>query len=334
MSRYSSRPPFLHPLTYPADSVVVYQATALTFLHRLYLTTSTLTLHPKNILLLILYLATKTENHYTPIESFIATAATAGPVISQEDLLAPEFKVAIGLRWAFQVWHPLRGLEGIFLELNAIAIGRYQSPHGNDSGRSDAKEKLDALLRGDADRIGRAHHDARALLTTTALLTDAYFLYTPAQISFAAFWQADRDMAGLYIDVKFPPAAEPIKVKLLATIVECAGNHLASTITRDSLNPYPGLLLQLPQNGVATSIEAATERALMKEVMRIDKKLYHVTNRDRKVNEKKGAGGENGTTNGNGNGKYEGVDEEKRLKKRRLEREKLDKDGDVFGELL
>lgn len=80
-------------------------------------------------------------------------------------------------------------------------------------------------------------------------------------------------------------------------------------------------------------MEAATERALMKEVTRVDKKLYHVTNRDKKANEKKGAGAENGTTT-NGNGKYEGVDEEKRLKKRRLEREKLDKDGDVFGELL
>lgn len=161
-----------------------------------------------------------------------------------------------------------------------------------------------------------------------------YFLYTPAQISFAAFWQADHDLATLYIDVKFPPAAESTKLKLLATIKECAGNHLAPAITRDSPNPYPGLLLQLPQNGVATSMEAATERALMKEVTRIDKKLYHVTNRDKKANEKKGAGGENGASNGKGSGKYEGVDEEKRLKKRRLEREKLDKDGDVFGGML
>lgn len=308
------------------------QATALTFLHRLYLTTSTLTLHPKSILLLILYLATKTENHYTPIESFIATAATAGTVISQEDLLAPEFKVAIGLRWAFQIWHPFRGLEGIFLELNAIAIGRYQSPQGSST--EDAKTKLEVLLRGDAERVGGAHHGARALLTTIALLTDVYFLYTPAQISFAAFWQADHDLAALYIDVKFPPAAGSTKVKLLKTIKECARNHLAPAITHDSPNPYPGLLLQLPQNGVATSMEAATERALMKEVMRIDKKLYHVTNRDKKANEKKGAGGENGASNGKGNGKYEGIDEEKRLKKRRLEREKLDKDGDVFGEML
>lgn len=78
-------------------------------------------------------------------------------------------------------------------------------------------------------------------------------------------------------------------------------------------------------------MEAATERALMKEVTRIDKKLYHVTNRDKKANEKKG---DNGASNGKGSGKYEGVDEEKRLKKRRLEREKLDKDGDVFGEML
>lgn len=305
------------------------QATALTFFHRLYLTTSTLTLHPKSILLLILYLATKTENHYTPIESFIATAATAGPVISQEDLLAPEFKVAIGLRWAFQVWHPFRGLEGIFLELNAIAGGRYQSPRGGATEREDARTRLDALLGGDVDRVGRAHGGARALLTSTALLTDAYFLYTPAQISFAAFWQADPALAELYIDVKFPPpTAQHVKAKLLDTITECARNHLAPDITGNSSNPYPGLLLQLPQNGIATSVEAATESTLMREVMRIDKKLYQVTNRDKKANEK------NGVSNGNGNGKYEGADEEKRLKKRRLEREKLDKDGDVFGELL
>lgn len=225
-------------------------------------------------------------------------------------------------------------MEGIFLELNAIAGGRYRSPNGGLEEGEETKKRLDTLLGGDTDRIGRAHGGARALLTSTALLTDVYFLYTPPQISFAAFLQADEDLARLYIDIKFPPSpssSEGVKAKLLSTITECACNHLSSSITKDSPNPYPGLLLQLPQNGVATSMEAATERALMKEVTRIDKKLYHVTNRDKKANEKKA--GIAGETNGvsNGNGKYEGMDEEKRLKKRRLERERLHKDGDVFG---
>lgn len=213
-----------------------------------------------------------------------------------------------------------------------MAGGKYRSPAGTPGEGEETKKRLDTLLAGDADRIGRAHGGARSLLTSTALLTDVYFLYTPPQISFAAFLQADEELAKLYIDIKFPPgSSEHVKTKLLSTITECARNHLSSSITKDSPNQYPGLLLQLPQNGVATSIEAATDKALMKEVTRIDKKLYHVTNRDKKANEKRvGAGGE---TNGvsNGNGKYDGVDEEKRLKKRKLERERLNKDGDVFG---
>ncbi|KAI5843011.1 cyclin-like protein [Morchella snyderi] len=322
------------------------KATALTFLHRLYLTTSTLTLHPKKLLLPILYLATKTENYYTPIDRFIATALTAGTTITKDDLISPEFKIAMGLRWAFQIWHPFRGLEGIFLELNAMHQGTYASPQHAPGEAADAKRRLEELAAAPAGgageaavaRIGRAHGEARAILTSTALLTDVYFLYTPPQISFAAFLQADRELAEMYLDVKFPAggaAAEATKRKLLKVVGECAERHLAGGITRDSPNPYPGLCLQLPQNGVATSVLASLDKGLVKEVTRVDKKLYHVTNRDKKANGCGGGGGA-GKKEREREGNYEAsaVEEERKAKKRRLEREKLARDGDVFGGVL
>ncbi|PWW75162.1 hypothetical protein C7212DRAFT_352792 [Tuber magnatum] len=294
------------------------KATALTFLHRLYLTTSTLTLHPKKLLLPILYLATKTENHYTPINSFIETAATAGPQVTKEDLLDPEFTIAMGLRWAFQE------------NLVPPAAG--------------AKVALLELLAGDMDRIGRAHGEARRLLTTTALLTDVYFLYTPPQISFGAFLEADRELATFYLDVKFPESdlpARKAKTKLLGVLDEIAKNHLSAGLSRESKNPYQDLLLQLPHNGITTSLAMAVDSALVKEVTRIDKKLYRVTKRDQDSAGKKkteegngnGNGSQSGNGNGNGNGKYD-EDEERRAKKRRLEREKAEREGDVFGASL
>lgn len=206
-----------------------------------------------------------------------------------------------------------------------MVAGKYVSPAKTPGEGEEAKKRIDEVLMGDAGRIGHAHGEARGLLTSTALLTDVYFLYTPPQIAFAAFLEADEALARAYLDVKFPATleeSEKTKEKLLRIISECAKNHLSPGITRDSPNPYPGLLLQLPQNGIATSIAASLERALMKEVTRIDKKLYHVTNRDKKASEKKAV---------NGEGNYGGEEEDKRLKKRRLERERLDRDGDVFG---
>lgn len=251
----------------------------------------------------------------------------------------------MGLRWAFQIWHPFRGLEGIFLELNAMHQGTYASPARLPGEAEDARRRLEELAGGAAEvvaRIGRAHGEARAILTSTALLTDVYFLYTPPQISFAAFLEADRALAEMYLDVKFPEgnaAAEATKRKLLKVVGECAERHLSGSITRDTPNPYPGLCLQLPQNGVATSVLASLDKGLVKEVTRVDKKLYHVTNRDRKAS---GNGNGNGSGGGNGRkerereGNYEAgaAEEERKAKKRRLEREKLVRDGEVFGGAL
>jgi cyclin H len=244
----------------------------------------------------------------------------------------------MGLRWAFQIWHPFRGLEGIFLELNAMHQGTYASPAHLPGEAEDAKRRLEDLAGSDVvGRIGRAHGEARAILTSTALLTDVYFLYTPPQISFAAFLEADRELAEMYLDVKFPAgnaAAEATKRKLLKVVGECAERHLSSSITRETPNPYPGLCLQLPQNGVATSVLASLDKGLVKEVTRVDKKLYHVTNRDRKANGGGGAGKKEKEKEREGNYEASAAEEERKAKKRRLEREKLARDGDVFGGAL
>ena len=247
----------------------------------------------------------------------------------------------MGLRWAFQVWHPFRGLEGIFLELNALLGGKYKPPVSKESlapSGEQAKTSLLTFLRGDTERIGKAHGEARKLLTTTALLTDVYFLYTPPQISFAAFLEADSALAEFYLDVKFPPTDSGnarVREKLLSVVSEIAKNHLSPTITKDSKNPYPKLLLQLPQNNVATSITDAVDPALLTEVTRIDKKLYRVTKRDQDnpPNSKKAKSdsSSNGTTTATKTLEKYDEDDERRIKKRKLEREKAERDGDVFG---
>lgn len=169
-----------------------------------------------------------------------------------------------------------------------------------------------------------------------------YFLYTPPQISFGAFLEADRELATFYLDIKFPETDVPgrkTKMKLLDVLDEIAKNHLSAGLSEDLKNPYQGLLLQLPQNGITTSLSMSVDPTLVKEVTRIDKKLYRVTKRDqdsagkKKAEEWNGSGSQSGTGSGNGIGRYD-EDEERRAKKRRLEREKAEREGDVFGARL
>ncbi|KAL7270635.1 hypothetical protein RUND412_006653 [Rhizina undulata] len=305
------------------------KATALTYLHRLYLTTSAQSLHPKKLLLPILYLATKTENHYVPLKTFVETAATAGLKTTKEAVLAPEFSIAMGLRWAFQVWHPFRGLEGIFLELNAIYHSSYAPSGGTSESSAEARRKLLSIAAGDelamAERITKTYGEARKLLTTTALLTDVYFLYTPPQISFAALYVADEALALFYLDLKFPPspmeADAALKEKLLSTIIDCAKNHLIPASTRSVSDSHAASeLLRLPTNGIPTNINDA--EAVKAEVVRIDKKLYHLTKALKSATE----------AIAKAVPKEEGDD--KAVKKRKMERERSEREGDVFGGTL
>jgi cyclin H len=280
-----------------------------------------MTYHPKSIVLSALFLSTKTENHYTSLRSF----ASQIPKTSPEDVLATEFLVTQGLRFTFDVRHPQRGLEGGFMELLAIAGGDGSSNSlGNIDGLSLAEEMLQKPLPGASElhtqtlaqlksRIQKTHGKASDILKTSALLTDAYFLYTPAQIWLSSLMAVDTPLAEFYINSKFKDSStenedliNSQKLKVLGTVKECSSLLLSPTTTA---HPSPSEITELT---------------------RIDKKLFHCRNPDKidlvglnKAQKREGAE----TTAGNSL-------DEKIIKKRRMEREKSAKDDDVFGGAL
>ncbi|KAB5550799.1 cyclin ccl1 [Coniochaeta sp. 2T2.1] len=141
-------------------------ASAAVFLRRFYATNSVMTYPPAEMLKTCLFFGCKAEGYYPNNERF----AQQFPKTKGEGILAGEFLLCQGIRFAFDVKHPFRGLEGAVLELR-----RY----------------------GDVDstRINDASNRAKEILRFSPLVTDAYFHYTPSQIMLAALSLADQDLA-------------------------------------------------------------------------------------------------------------------------------------------
>lgn len=276
-----------------------------------------MTYHPKQIMPSALFLSTKTENHYTALKSF----ASKFPKTTPEDVIAPEFLVTQGLRFTFDVRHPHRGLEGGFMELLALASGDGRPPPYSE--KSSRQLQLDFVQvhkggkglpdKGTVEqlknRIRNAHGKAKELLKSSALLTDVYFLYTPAQIWLSALLIVDEPLCLFYLDTKLDAATAnnprtPVKSKLTATLRSCAS--LLHSSSGATVTPGPEEL---------------------KELKRIDKKLYDCRNP-----EKVDLVGINKAQKREGEGGVEGMLDEKIVKKRKLEREASLKEAEaVFG---
>jgi len=282
------------------------KATAVQYLKRFYLSNSPMTYHPKEMMPSALFLATKTENNYITLNKF----AEKLPKTTAVDIIAPEFLLTQGLRFTFDIRHPNRGLEGGFMELLALAKGTGQPGPGNTT--SPAQLQKEMMTIGPAQKGGKAswsadevvnriqitHGKAKDILKTFALLSDAYFYYTPSQIWLSSLFLADEPLARFYIDTKFSTPS-PLKPKLVAALQSCA------ELLRKSPSATPG-------------------EEEMQELMRIDKKLYKCRNPEKidLVGINKAQKRE---------GREEGLDE-KVVKKRKLEREKSEKEAeDVFG---
>lgn len=266
-----------------------------------------MTYHPKEMMPSALFLATKTENHYIPLQSFVAKLNK----IKAEDVVAPEFLLTQGLRFTFDVRHPQRGLEGGFMELLALANGKgHSSSQMEISSSKFQKEMLDIgpVKEGKPKtksaeemilRIQNAHGKAKVILKTSALLTDAYFLYTPSQIWLSSLFIADEPLAQFYFDTKFPLSSD-LKSRIFSTVQQC----------RDLLK---------------SSVPVEPRESEMTELTRIDKKLYKCRNP-----EKIDLVGINKAQKRDGEGE-DGL-EEKIIKKRKLERENSMKEAEeVFG---
>ena len=153
-------------------------------------------------------------------------------------------------------------------------------------------------------RVGRAADKAKSLLRTAAQMTDAYFLYTPSQIWLAAVLVSDNDLVMSYVNLKLEALGEAglvLRDKLIQTISSCA--ELLSAYTSPDDDP-----------------------AERKEMKRIGRKLHVCQNPEKLdiVAVAKARAAEKREVS-------DSSDADKALKKRKLEREKLEQDGDVFG---
>ena len=271
-----------------------------------------MTYHPKEMMAAALFLSTKTENHYTSLRTF----ASKLPKTTPENVVAPEFLLTQGLRFTFDVRHPHRALEGGIMELLGLAQGKGQAGPGiTQSSEQLQKEMLnmqpakegskksrsaDEIVR----RIQMAHGKAKEVGKSSALLTDAYFLYTPSQIWLSSLFLADEPLARFYIDTKIPTPSN-IKPKLITTLQSCAD------LLRSSVSANPG-------------------EAEMKALTKIDKKLFKCRNP-----EKVDLVGINKAQKRDSEGTGENGLDEKIIKKRKLEREKLEKEAEeIFGPTL
>lgn len=190
-----------------------------------------MTYHGQNISRTAMFLACKTENAHQSVETF----NTNFKKTTAEQILAPEYLIVQALRFNFDVKHPFRGLKGGHLELMGMAKGSYDGPNYIKEGMTSADLQAHMLLlprkaNGPSakssvhemeKRITEAYGFASHILKNAALLTDAYFLYTPSQIWLAAHLLADEPLTLFYLSLKLP-SSSPLHAKIIATIRKCA----------------------------------------------------------------------------------------------------------------
>ena len=153
------------------------------------------------------------------------------------------------------------------MELDAVAQGRGVNNIAGKSGKELQKEMVQLpapknskgidTSSGSA-RAGTAHAQAKETLSSAALLTDAYFLYTPSQIAFAALLLADEPLALFYLRLKVGDLESAKGTRVMGAIRGCAG------LMKDFVE---GKGLGLADKG---------------ELVRVDKKLYECLNPEKR----------------------------------------------------
>ena len=252
--------------------------------------------------------------------------------LGAHDILAPEFFVTQGLRFTFDVRHPMTGLGAGWMELLAMARGEAgmsvrtgdtkmevlngdgaskaaneqqkkaredtakslqqsflslpQTPTWtNTTGKQTPSDPPARTLQALERRVGLAHDRAKELLSEAALISDAYFLYSPSQIWLAALWIADEPLARCYLGTKIPlPASVPVTQNGEEKSRETRGGsgnavenekeqHIATRILSTIISCAAVLAAQHHGPEARTSKE---------ELVRIDKKLYKCRNPDKR----------------------------------------------------
>ena len=292
--------------------------------------------HPKQIFPAALFLATKTETIHLTIPVFVEKLKTLGGFkkITTQEVLAPEFLITQALRFCFDVRHPQRAIKGVYMELlllNQCVSGTLKAlpwagrdmktllaellrlPKASQGqikqGIMASQRETQAMLPRDFEkRVEHAHGKARDITRKEALLSDAYFFFTPSQICFAAYWMADRPLTEYYLSCKLG----------LPWQASSGGGVIV-----DSASPKKA--------GILTSIKACAallaeqSKELYETAGEVDKKLKRARNPEKRdlvglnAAQKRDAGGD-------------GKLDENVAKKRRTEREKANREvDDIFG---
>ncbi|KAI6085140.1 cyclin-like protein [Hypoxylon rubiginosum] len=168
------------------------QATAAIFLRRFYVTNSVMTYPPQELIKTCLFFGCKAEGYFMRVQKITDTF----PNTTSEMILAAEYVLCQGIRFAFDVRHPFRALEGAVMELRRL--GDF-----------------------DDDRINRAHKRTREILKFSPLVTDVYFHYTPSQIMYAAMAIADEGLVHRMMREAFAGQGEEMKDKIWGVIENC-----------------------------------------------------------------------------------------------------------------
>ncbi|KAF2669420.1 cyclin-like protein, partial [Microthyrium microscopicum] len=295
-------------------------ATAVQYMRRFYLTNSVMSYHPKSIMITALYIAQKSEGAHATATEFV-TSLTSVPGLENttlEELLAPEYIIIQGLRFCFDVRHPTRGLKGAKLELEVLLdlVRGDEAPKSWKGGiegqiRRHLSDKYGAPNKF-RERCEKAYYTARDRLQGSAVLSDAYFLYTPSQIMLAALWLADsaiaQDLVVSKLSVVPPPPASRLP----------ADQRDKPTVDR--------ILDEI--EACAEVLQRTAVSASKKEAARVDRKLKYCSNPDKVDLVRMNAATKRGGT-------ADGAVEEGVAKKRRLAREKAEREGeDLFGGAL
>ncbi|KAL9051352.1 MAG: hypothetical protein Q9162_006054 [Coniocarpon cinnabarinum] len=285
------------------DYPYVVTATAVMYYRRFYLSNSPMTYHPRSIFPTCLMLAVKTE-HNNPrlnITHFCNKIRKSSSKFkpSEEEIMAPEYLISQGLRFTFQVRHPGRGLDAGRMELDAIARGQEVVKHPSVTrSASDLRQEVTQLKAPEGAekhdystperRVKTAFDKAQELLLGAALLTDAYFLFTPAQIWMASLMMVDEPLMLFYLEIKLGSSDD----LSTGTTDDAHVSRILSTLRacRDTLKSYEA---PEPKNVERRDKMTAIDKKLW-QCLNPDKRDLVKLNMANKAGEKGGAHGANG----------------------------------------
>jgi cyclin H len=315
LTEYHRRVPlFSLQLTISNDQISTIQATAIQYLHRFYLSQSTMVHHPLLIMKCCLFFALKTDNYYLELDKFLSFL----PGTTRSDILDQEYLLLRTLRYTMDVRHPFRGLEGGVMELMGWASGEGEAPPGSAKSPAELRRDLLAIeavdggggkTRDMSTRIGIAATKAKNLLKSAAVLTDAYFLFTPSQIWLAALLLSDAPLFRFYLRSKFPSPPSQHSFPTADDIASSSSSHRLYAKVIRTIESCASLLQTyspVSETDVKTSLKS------------IGKKLHYIEKLWEKYPK-------------HGTKREQDEEVERERKKRKLEREKGEREGDVFG---